>query len=324
MTVNHVELGNSLDYYSSWDTPHVIISDGAYGINGFPGDPKKVELLPEWYKPHVEAWSKAATSQTSLWFWNTEEGWATVHPTLITNGWKYIQLCTWNKGMAHAAGNVNSNTIRRFPVVTEVSALYVRQSVFESAGTENTVQEWLRSEWKRSGLPFSEANTACGVKNAASRKWLTSDAMWYIPPYDMLQKLKEYADLHGDPENAPYFMDEGNHVKVGKWKQLRAKWNHTHGITNVWDVPSLRNSERVKNSSGKNFHTNQKPLILMERQIAATTDKDDVVWEPFGGMCTASAAAKKLTRSSYAAEMNTDYHAVAAKRIQDMQVDETV
>lgn len=324
MTVNRVELGDSLSFYPEWVSPTTIISDGAYGINGFPGDPKKVDQLPEWYTPHVEAWSEASTSRTSLWFWNTEEGWATVHPILLNHGWKYVQLCVWNKGMGHAAGNVNSNTIRRFPVVTEVSALYVRKSVFESSDDTDTVQEWLRSEWKRTGLPFQEANIACGVKNAASRKWLTGDAMWYMPPYDMLLKLKTYADVNGNPENAPYFINNGTHVSENKWRQLRTVWNHTHGITNVWDVPSLRTSERVKNTSGKNFHTNQKPLLLMERQISATTDAGDVVWEPFGGMCTASAAAKKLKRNSYAAEMNTEYHSVANTRIQETQVAETV
>ena len=67
------------------------------------------------------------TSATTLWFWNTEVGWATVHPLLVANGWDYVQVITWDKGVAHIAGNVNGKTIRRFPVATEVCVFYQRR-----------------------------------------------------------------------------------------------------------------------------------------------------------------------------------------------------
>ena len=121
----HLCQGNSLDFYKNWETPTTIISDGAYGILGFDGDTSNHNDLRSWYEPHIKAWSEAATPYTSLWFWNTEIGWATIHPLLESYGWKYINLNIWNKGKAHIAGNVNTNTIRRFPVVTEVCGYYV-------------------------------------------------------------------------------------------------------------------------------------------------------------------------------------------------------
>jgi site-specific DNA-methyltransferase (adenine-specific) len=51
--------GNALDAYPSWDTPTTIISDGAYGVKGFPGDPGSVRGLVDWYRPHIAAWSEA-------------------------------------------------------------------------------------------------------------------------------------------------------------------------------------------------------------------------------------------------------------------------
>lgn len=33
-----LHLGDSLNHYAQWDTPTVIVSDGAYGILGFEGD----------------------------------------------------------------------------------------------------------------------------------------------------------------------------------------------------------------------------------------------------------------------------------------------
>lgn len=56
-------------------------------------------------------WSKKAKPSTSLWFWNTEIGWATMHPYLEATGWEFVQLAIWNKGLAHIAGNVNGKTI---------------------------------------------------------------------------------------------------------------------------------------------------------------------------------------------------------------------
>ena len=49
------------------------------------------------------------------------------------------------------------------------------------------VQQWLRYEWQRAGLPLARANEACGVRNAATRKYLTQDWLWYWPPGEMIE-----------------------------------------------------------------------------------------------------------------------------------------
>lgn len=72
-------LGNSLNHYESWTPPQVIVSDGAYGILGFEGDTSDHLGVAGWYEPHIKAWSEHATAQTTLWFWNSEIGWAVTH-----------------------------------------------------------------------------------------------------------------------------------------------------------------------------------------------------------------------------------------------------
>jgi len=71
--------GDALSLYDEWLTPTVIISDGPYGISGFRGDPFTHEGLDACYEPHIHQWTEKSTLQTTLWFWNTEIGWATVH-----------------------------------------------------------------------------------------------------------------------------------------------------------------------------------------------------------------------------------------------------
>lgn len=323
---NHLFHGNVLHQYERWPSPALIVSDGAYGVGGFLGDPRTAEGLADWYRPHVEAWARCVTPATTLWFWNTEVGWATVHPLLVEHGWEYVELVIWNKGVAHVAGNVNGDTIRQFPVVTEVCAFYRRRLEFPSQdGTAVAAKAWLRAEWQRAGLPLHLANTACGVKNAATRKYLTQDWLWYFPPPDMMKKLVDYANEHGNPAGRPYFSLNGRRpVNMREWRSLRHPWAHQHGITNVWTLPPLNGKERFRGNGkrsaprvykpGKNAtnHLNQKPLEFMRRIVAACTEKGDVVWEPFGGLCSAAVAALELGRDPYAAEV-VDSHVETAR-----------
>jgi DNA methylase len=320
--------GDVLDVYDGWPAPAAIISDGAYGIRGFHGDTTGPEGLAEWYRPHVEHWSKAALPATTLWFWNTEVGWATVHPLFVAHGWDYVQAVTWDKGLAHIAGNVNGKTIRRFPVVTELCVLYQRRFEVHGPAGPMPVQQWLRHEWQRSGLPLYRANEACGVKNAATRKYLTQDWLWYWPPGLMMERLAAYASDHGVESGWPYFSLDGKApVTAKEWDSLRYHWNHAHGLTNVWSRPPLHDGERLKGTMRRAAprvykptrasaaHLNQKPLEFMERIIYAATEPDDVVWEPFAGLASASVAAVALGRMPYAAEIDHHFARLAGERL---------
>lgn len=307
--------GDFLEVSADWPAPTVIVVDGPYGVGSFPGDPVSHEALPEWYRPHIVRWSERALPETTLWFWNTEIGWASVHPTLVEHGWEYRSCHIWDKGVGHIAGNANSKTLRRFPVVTEVCAQYVRKVKVGSNGSAMTLKEWVRSEWERSGLPFYQANAACGVKNAATRKYLTKCHLWYFPPPEAFELLARYANEHGQPEGRPYYSLDGVHPATAQeWSRMRAKFHCDVGITNVWREPAVRGVERIKNSS-KCVHMNQKPLRLLEQIILASSDPGDVVWEPFGGLCSVAIAAVNTGRECHSAEILPDYFTAARERL---------
>ena len=115
------------------------------------------------------------------WFWNSEIGWAAAHPVLEKYGWRYVNANIWNKGKGHIAGNVNTSRIRRFPVVSEVCVQYVLEARIDGLA----LREWLLREWKRTKLPVRKANEACGVADAAVRKYLDQGHLWYYPPPEM-------------------------------------------------------------------------------------------------------------------------------------------
>jgi hypothetical protein len=223
-----LEFGDAADFYATWPTPTVIISDGAYGTGGFDGDTPSAQELPAWYERHIAAWSKYARSSTTLWLWGTEIGWACVHPALAAAGWLYRGAQIWDKGPERLSFIGPEAAAGRFPPVSELVAHYVRSA--------------------------------------------------------------------GGPEGP--------------------KWHPIAGLTNVWSVPSNRGAERLRAPDGELAHPNQKPLILMERLIAASSDPGDVVWEPFGGLCSGIIAAARLGRHGFAAEMRPAYYRLAQERIE--------
>jgi site-specific DNA-methyltransferase (adenine-specific) len=309
-----ITLADSLNCYAKWLTPRTIVSDGAYGVLGFEGDTSDHSGMPEWYEPHIAAWSKQATPQTTLWFWNSEIGWATVHPVLERYGWRYQNANIWDKGLAHIAGNVNTKKIRRFPVVSEVCVQYV----YEARINGELLKHWLLKEWKRTGLPVRQANTACGVADAAVRKYLDQGHLWYWMPVEMFEKLVAWANEKGKPEGRPYFSRDCKLPMTGEeWAKTRTLFNCPHGVTNVWARPPVHGAERIKTNgtSGKAIHLNQKPLDLMSRIIQASSETGDVIWEPFGGLFSASVAARRLGRHSFAAEIDPTYFHYGLERV---------
>lgn len=241
-----------------------------------------------------------------------------MHPVLALHGWEYHALHVWDKGIGHIAGNVNSKTIRGFPVVTEVCVRYVRGVKLPNAdGQFVPMKRWLRGEWQRTGLPLSKTNAACGVKNAATRKYFTQCHLWYFPPPEMMNRLVAYANEYGEPTGRPYFSINGKKPVTGEeWAKMRAKWNHVHGITNVWSEPAVRGIERIKDEQAKCLHANQKSLRLIERIITASSDLDDVVWEPFGGLCSGAVASLRTHRRCFSAEINDRFFALAQARLE--------
>lgn len=312
-----IALGDALDHYARWPRPTVIVSDGAYGVAGFPGDPPTHEGLARWYAPHVAAWSRLATPSTTLWFWGTEVGWATVHPLLAQSGWEYRGCNVWDKGIAHIAGNANTKTLRKFPVVSEVCVQYVRDVRFDADGAKLTMKAWLRREWGRSGLPLYLANEACGVKNAATRKYFTQCHLWYYPPPPAFERIVAYANTRGIPGGRPYFSRDGERPLTGaEWAELRAKFTCDVGITNVWSEPAVRGAERFK-ADYRCIHGNQKPLRLLDRIIRASSDPGDVVWDPFAGLGSVGVAAHRAGRRCYGAELLPSFHALACRRLEE-------
>ena len=81
-----------------------------------------------------------------------------------------------------------------------------------------------------------------------------------------------------------------------------------------WTLPICNGKERLK-KNGKKIHSTQKPEALLHRIILATTNKGDLICDPFLGTGTSAVVAKKLGRKYFGIEKDKKYFNAANNRI---------
>ena len=91
-----------------------------------------------------------------------------------------------------------------------------------------------------------------------------------------------------------------------------------------WTFPICSGGERLKDEAGHKAHPTQKPEALLYRVLLATTEKGDVVLDPFFGTGTTGAIAKRLGREWIGCERESAYREVALARIEkELPLDES-
>jgi site-specific DNA-methyltransferase (adenine-specific) len=104
---------------------------------------------------------------------------------------------------------------------------------------------------------------------------------------DTMQRLHDEGRLHY-PAKADGSPDYGKRIALKRYLSEQAG----SIVTNIWtDIPPLQ--ARAQERLG---YPTQKPLALLERILAASSNEGDVVLDPFCGCGTAVHAAQKLGR----------------------------
>ena len=81
-----------------------------------------------------------------------------------------------------------------------------------------------------------------------------------------------------------------------------------------WMLTICNGKERLKKSNGKKVHSTQKPEALLHRILLATSNKNDLVLDPFLGSGTTATVAKTLGRNYYGIEKEKIYFRFIKKR----------
>lgn len=93
-------------------------------------------------------------------------------------------------------------------------------------------------------------------------------------------------------------------------KSVPAVYNPKKVPGNVWEIPRVRyRMDEYEN------HPTQKPIALLNRIITASSNKGDVVLDPFSGTFTTSFVAKQLGRKSIGIELQEEYVKIGLRRL---------
>lgn len=89
--------------------------------------------------------------------------------------------------------------------------------------------------------------------------------------------------------------------------------------SDVWDIPKVT-SGRKRQSPERTKHPAQTPIELFKRIILASSNKGDLILDPFVGSGTTCVAAKATNRKSIGFDINSEYLDIAIKRLNEEHV----
>ena len=92
-------------------------------------------------------------------------------------------------------------------------------------------------------------------------------------------------------------------------------------MKSVWDIGICIGAERLKDRDGKKIHSTQKPEHLLYNVILSSTQKGDLILDPFFGTGTTGAVAKRLGRHYIGIEKESLYIKAAITRINNVQLE---
>lgn len=185
---------------------------------------------------------------------------------------------------------------------------------------------YICGDWKSSGAIFNVAKKYFHIQNritwerdkgrGAEKNWKNcSEDIWFctlsknyifnIENVKMKRKvLAPYKDRNGKPKD---WEENGN----GKYRETHPSNFWTDITVPFWSMPE--NTD----------HPTQKPEKLVAKIILASSNKGDVIFDPFLGSGTTSVVAKKLDRKYVGIEIDKQYCLITEKRL-DMVNDNRV
>lgn len=97
------------------------------------------------------------------------------------------------------------------------------------------------------------------------------------------------------------------------------QFNGGKQLGSTWTIPVCGGAERLRGADGKKLHPTQKPEVLLERIVLASSQPGDVMLDPFLGSGTTAAVAKRLRRHWIGIERDPVYVEAAQRRIEAVE-----
>ena len=146
--------------------------------------------------------------------------------------------------------------------------------------------------------------------------WILNDIIWHktnpMPNFRGTRFTNAHETLLWctTSREAKYTFNYQNLKELNDGKQMRSDWY----------IPICSGKERLRENNNQRSHPTQKPEALMYRIILSSTNKGDIILDPFLGSGTTAVVAKKLQRNFIGIEQNKEYISLAKKRLKQTKV----
>jgi DNA modification methylase len=203
---------------------------------------------------------------------------------ICTLGFEFRQEIIVDKGMKSVAGRKTS-TYKQFPNTTETIFFFVYDA-------KPAIRTLLLQRQAKLDLTAKQINERLGVKTNGGGMWSLytgENILAQIPTAEMWARLEAVLDFNAPDDLKGYVFQP----------QL--------GLTNVWRDIDFYAESRI--------HPTQKPLVLIERLLLASSLPGQIVLDPFAGSGTTAVAAKMLGRRWIAIEADAEMAQRANQRL---------
>ena len=146
--------------------------------------------------------------------------------------------------------------------------------------------------------------------------WILNDIIWHktnpMPNFRGTRFTNAHETLLWctTSREAKYTFNYQNLKELNDGKQMRSDWY----------IPICSGKERLRENNNQRSHPTQKPEALMYRIILSSTNKGDIILDPFLGSGTTAVVSKKLQRNFIGIEQDKEYVSLAKKRLKQTKV----
>ena len=210
--------------------------------------------------------------------------------------------------------------------MTEVISKCLR--ILKPNGTMYVCGDWKTSFLQQEVIRAYENNNECFIINRitwARDKGRGSDKNWKNNIEDILMVVKDknHYTFNADAVKvkktilAPYKDKNGNNKDWIEGEDGNYRMTYASNIWNDITIPFWSMPENTE-------HPTQKPEKLYAKLVLASSNENDLVYEPFCGVGTACVVAKKLNRKYLGVEKEQEYWMLAQKRLQMADEDKNI
>lgn len=186
------------------------------------------------------------------------------------------------------------------PTLRNTATIYVCSDWYSSTAIHPVLDKYLkvrnRITWEREKGRGAKKNW----KNASEDIWFATVSDSYVFNIENVKLKRKVLAPYTDSNNQPKDWQDSS--------QGQFRLTHPSNLWNDITVPFWSMPENTD-------HPTQKPEKLLAKLILASTNENDLVFDPFMGVGSSLAAAKKLNRRFLGVEIEKEYCLLAAKRL---------